>query len=106
MKFDHPHILFFLWGLLPLAGLLVYGIFRHKKILARYANASMFDHILPGFSHGPKWVKAFLAVLATGFAVVALAGPLAGYRWEKTTRKGVEIMIALDCSRSMLAQDV
>ncbi|WP_462270951.1 VWA domain-containing protein [Desulfobacter sp.] len=106
MKFDHPHILFFLWGLLPLAGLLVYGIFRHKKILARYANASMFDHILPGFSHGPKWVKAVLAVLATGFAVVALAGPLAGYRWEKTTRKGVEIMIALDCSRSMLAQDV
>lgn len=106
MKFDHPHILFFLWGLLPLAGLLVYGIFRHKKILARYANASMFDHILPGFSHGPKWVKAVLAVFATGFAVVALAGPLAGYRWEKTTRKGVEIMIALDCSRSMLAQDV
>jgi Ca-activated chloride channel family protein len=66
----------------------------------------MFDHILPGFSHGPKWVKAVLAVFATGFAVVALAGPLAGYRWEKTTRKGVEIMIALDCSRSMLAQDV
>ena len=106
MKFDHPHILFFLWGLVPLAGLLVYGIFRHKKILARYAKASMFDHILPGFSHGPKWVKAVLALLATGFAVVALAGPLAGYRWEKTTQKGVDIMIALDCSRSMLAQDV
>jgi len=106
MKFNHPNILFFLWGLLPLAGLLVYGISRHKKILARYADASMFDHILPGFSHGPKWVKAVLAVLATGFAVVALAGPLAGYRWEKTTQKGVDIMIALDCSRSMLAQDV
>ncbi|MGD9823883.1 VWA domain-containing protein [Desulfobacter sp.] len=106
MKFDHPHILFFLWGLAPLAGVLVYGIFRHKKILAQYAQPSMFDHILPGFSHGPKWVKAVLAVLATGFAVVALAGPLAGYRWEKTTQKGVDIMVALDCSRSMLAQDV
>nr|WP_320014086.1 VWA domain-containing protein [uncultured Desulfobacter sp.] len=106
MKFDYPYILFFLWGLLPLAGLLVYGIFRHKKILARYAKASMFDHILPGFSYGPKCVKAVLVVLATGFAVVALAGPLAGYRWEKTTQKGVDIMIALDCSRSMLAEDV
>ncbi len=106
MKFDHPHILFFLWGLLPLAGVLVYGIFRHKKILARYAKAPMFDHILPGFSYGPKWVKAVLSLLAMGCAVVALAGPLAGYRWEKTTRKGVDIMIALDCSRSMLAQDV
>ncbi|WP_289020487.1 VWA domain-containing protein [Desulfobacter postgatei] len=106
MKFDHPQILFFLWGLLPLSGLLVYGIYRHKKILARYAKAPMFDHILPGFSYGPKWVKAILSVMATGFAVVALAGPLAGYRWEKITRKGVDIMIALDCSRSMLAQDV
>lgn len=106
MKFDHPQILFFLWGLLPLSGLLVYGIYRHKKILARYAKSPMFDHILPGFSYGPKWVKAILSVMATGFAVVALAGPLAGYRWEKITRKGVDIMIALDCSRSMLAQDV
>lgn len=106
MKFDHPYILFFLWGLLPLAGLLGYGIFRHKKILARYANFAMFDQIMPGFSYGPKWVRAVLAVLAAGFAVVALAGPLAGYRWEKTTQRGVDIMIALDCSRSMLAQDV
>ncbi|WP_320040179.1 VWA domain-containing protein [uncultured Desulfobacter sp.] len=106
MKFDHPNILFFLWGLVPLAGLLVYGISRHKKILARYAQAAMFDHILPGFSYGPKWTKAVMAVFATGFAVVAMAGPLAGYRWEKTTQKGVDIMIALDCSRSMLAQDV
>nr|WP_319394620.1 VWA domain-containing protein [uncultured Desulfobacter sp.] len=106
MKFEHPYILFFLWGLLPLAGLLVYGIFRHKKILARYADAAMYEYILPGFSYGPKWVKAVLALLAAGFAVVALANPLAGYRWEKTTQKGVDIMIALDCSRSMLAQDV
>ncbi|WP_321492010.1 VWA domain-containing protein [uncultured Desulfobacter sp.] len=106
MKFDHPNILFFLWGLLPLAGLLVYAIFRHKKILARYAEAPMLDHILPGFSHGPKWIKMALALLGSGFAVLALAGPLAGYRWEKTTQKGVDIMIALDCSRSMLAQDV
>jgi len=106
MKFDHPHMLFFLWGLLPLAGVLVYGIFRHKRILDRYAQAAMFDHILPGFSYGPKWIKTVLAVCAAGFAVVALAGPLAGYRWEKTTRKGVDIMIALDCSRSMLARDV
>ena len=106
MKFEHPYILFFLWGLLPLAGVMVYGIFRHKKILARYADAAMHGHILPGFSYGPKWVKTVLAILATGFAVVALASPLAGYRWEKTTQKGVDIMIALDCSRSMLAQDV
>ncbi len=106
MKFDQPYILFFLWGLIPLAGLLVYGIFRHKKILSQYMDVAMSAHILPGFTYGPKWVKASLVVLAMGFAVVALAGPMAGYHWEKTTQKGVDLMIALDCSRSMLAQDI
>ena len=89
-----------------MAGVLVYGILQHKKIVSGYADPGMATQIIPGFTYAPKWVKASLAVVAMGFAVVALAGPLAGYRWEKTTQKGVDIMIALDCSRSMLAQDV
>ncbi len=106
MKFSHPHYLFLLWGALPLAGLLVYGIRRHKKILFQFADAAMLAHILPGFTYTRKWIRVGLILAAFCFAVVALAGPQAGFRWEKTTQKGVDIMIALDCSRSMLAQDI
>jgi len=106
MKFSHPYLLFLLWGAIPLLGIMVYGIQRHKKILARFAHSAVYPYILPGFSYTRKWIKSVLVVTAFSLALIALAEPKAGFRWEKTTQKGVDIMIALDCSRSMLAQDV
>ncbi|WDP92806.1 MAG: VWA domain-containing protein [Desulfobacter sp.] len=106
MKFSHPPYLFLLWGVLPLIGLLVYGIRRHKKILSRFADPGMLPYILPGFTYTRKWIKACLVAAGLSLALVALAGPQAGFHWEKITQKGVDIMVALDCSRSMLAQDV
>ncbi|MCG8634262.1 MAG: VWA domain-containing protein [Desulfobacterales bacterium] len=106
MKFSDTHLLFLLWGLVPLAGILVFGIRRHKKVLSGFADTGMFTHILPGLSYTRRWVKAGLILAGFSLAVTAAAGPRAGFRWEKTTQKGVDIMIALDCSRSMLAQDV
>ncbi|MCG8615471.1 MAG: VWA domain-containing protein [Desulfobacterales bacterium] len=106
MKLSDPYLLFLLWGLIPLAGLLVYGIRRHKRILSGFADAGMHSHILPGLSYTRRWVKLTLVLAGFALAVIALAGPRYGFRWEKTTQKGVDIMIALDCSRSMLAADV
>ncbi|HCY88075.1 MAG TPA: hypothetical protein DHV36_23260 [Desulfobacteraceae bacterium] len=106
MKFTDPYLLFLLWGLIPLAGLLVYGIRRHKRILSGFADRGMFSHILPGLSYTRRWGKFVLVLAGFALAVTALAGPRYGFRWEKTTQKGVDIMIALDCSRSMLAADV
>lgn len=106
MKFLHPDILFFLWAVLPVSWLLVLGIGRRKKIMARFADPALYPSLLPGFNTRARWVKAILVVFALIPAVFALAGPLMGFRWEKTTARGVDIMIALDCSRSMLAQDI
>ncbi|MBU3950489.1 MAG: VWA domain-containing protein, partial [Proteobacteria bacterium] len=53
-----------------------------------------------------RWIKSFLILMALILAIFALAGPQAGFRWEKIQEKGVDIMIALDCSNSMLAQDI
>ncbi|WP_022668144.1 vWA domain-containing protein [Desulfospira joergensenii] len=106
MKFEDPEILFWLWALIPAGGFLIFGIRRREKILARFADPSIYPTLVPGFDMGRRWIKAGLIVLALGFAVVALAGPRMGFRWEKTTQRGVDIMIGLDCSRSMLAGDV
>ncbi len=106
MKFSNPDILFWLWALVPVAGFLIYGIRRREKILANWADRSMIKILVPGYTVNRYWVKAVLIILALGFAVFALAGPRMGFHWEKTTQKGVDIMIALDCSRSMLAQDI
>jgi Ca-activated chloride channel homolog len=106
MKFADPKILFFLWALVPVAWLLVRGVVRRKRILARFADPAMHPDLLPGYDPKSRWIKAGLILAALALAVFALAGPTMGFRWEKTTAKGVDIMIALDCSRSMLAQDI
>lgn len=106
MKFTHPDILFWLWAVIPIAWLLAWGVARRKKILIRFAAPDMYPFILPGFDPRPRWIKAGLIIVALVLALFALAGPTMGFRWEKTTARGVDIMIALDCSRSMLAQDI
>jgi Ca-activated chloride channel family protein len=106
MKFAHPYLLNLLWTLIPLFGIMVYGIRTRKKILARFAGDGMFASVIPGFDPTRRWVKAVMITVAAGFAIVALAGPQMGFKWEKTKQKGVDIMIALDCSKSMLAQDI
>ena len=51
-------------------------------------------------------VKAALAVMGTAALFVALARPLAGFRWEETRRQGIDLMFAVDTSKSMLATDL
>ncbi len=106
MKFTHPYLLNLLWALIPLFGIMAYGILERKKILSRFAHAGMFTAIIPGYDPWRRWIKAALITLAAGCMVVALAGPQWGYRWETVNEKGVDLMIALDCSKSMLAGDI
>jgi len=106
MKFAHPYLLNLLWLLIVVFGIFAYGILKRKKIMAAFASNAMLTSIAPGFSLKRRWLKASLAIFAIGFGIVALAGPQAGFRWEKIEQKGVDIMIALDCSKSMLAQDI
>lgn len=106
MKFTHPYLLNLLWGLIPFFGIMAYGILERKKILSRFADAGMFSAIIPGADPNRRWIKAVLITLAASCLIVALCGPQWGYKWEKINEKGVDLMIALDCSKSMLAEDI
>ncbi len=106
MRFENPYLLNLLWLLFPVAGILAYGIWKRKKILSAFADAGMLSAIIPGFAPGRRWVKTGMILLAAACSIVAVTGPQAGYRWETVKQQGVDIMIALDCSKSMLAQDI
>ncbi len=106
MKFSNPHMFYLVSVVFALAGVIIYGSRKREKILYNFASAKVFNSIIPHYSKKRKYIKGGLLILCSVFIVIALAGPLVGFKWEKIEQKGVDIMICLDCSRSMLAEDI
>jgi len=106
LPFDNPH-LWWLGGAVPLASLLfLYGFQRRRRALSRFASEDM--NVLLAARVSP-WRQAFRAA-AVVLAILALVGAILGPRWgiymEKQKVYGVDIVVAVDVSRSMLAEDV
>jgi len=106
MKFANPHMFYLIWLVVIFWGFIVYGNRKRSRVVKCFISSSLINTMIPGYSMGRKWLKGTLLTLSLLFLVLALTGPLAGFRWEEVKEKGVDIMIALDCSRSMLATDI
>lgn len=73
--------------------------------LAKYGDIVLIKKLIPDFSSGKGWLKIVLLSLSLFFLSLGLARPQIGARLKEVDRKGVEIMVALDVSNSMLAED-
>src|SRR5882762_8438276 len=107
MKFAQP--IWLLAGLIACAVLLWrYRRFddRQRHELARFASASLLAQLTASVSVKRRRFKRALVILGVACLSVALARPLAGFRWQETNRKGLDLLFAVDTSKSMLAQDV
>jgi len=105
-RFAHIHY-FYLLALIPvLAGLLVLFLVWKKRTLARYGDWNVIRQLMPDYSMGKSILKFILLIVALISLIVALADPQTGSRLEKVKRKGIDLMICLDVSNSMLAQDI
>lgn len=106
MTFAHPSMFFLIW-LVPLVLMVcVYGMRRRRKILAGYCRAEDLKTLCPQISQGRRWLKYGLILLALVLTTLALSGPQYGFRWQEVERRGVDLYIAVDCSKSMLAADI
>ncbi len=106
MNFFRTEMLFFIWAIPVLFLVILYGMRRRKAIMERFASAHGLSVIAPDQVGPRRWIKASLVLGAVLFGAVALAGPKYGYRWQEIHQRGVDIVIALDCSRSMTAADI
>jgi Ca-activated chloride channel family protein len=106
MKIARIEMLFLIWSLPVLLLFFLYGMRRRQGILKRFASARGLAAIAPARGSGLRWIKAALILASLLWAAVALSGPQYGYRWEEIERKGIDIVVALDCSKSMLARDM
>ena len=106
MQFARPG--YFGWfGILPVVLLFYLLMFRRRRLLLeRFADPSLLQQLLSGVSLIKQRLKPCFILLALTFLILALAQPQRGFQIEEVKRRGVDLVIALDVSKSMLAQDV
>ncbi len=77
-----------------------------KNLLLRLGEAGLVEQLMPHWSRYKHGLKFTLLLLALSLLIVAWANPQFGSKREKVKRKGVDLFVALDISRSMLAEDL
>ena len=98
-----------LWLLVIVALLpLIYWMLRiyARRKLSRMGNITTLQRLMPDYSSARGWIKIVLLTLAAGFMVVALARPQTGSKLHTVESQGREIVLVVDVSNSMLAEDV
>ena len=105
-RFEEPAYLYLLLLLPLLAAFYLYSNYRKRKAIRKFGDPVLMAQLMPDVSRYRPDVKFWLLFTAIGLFVVLLARPQFGSKLETVKRKGVEVMIALDISNSMLAQDV
>jgi Ca-activated chloride channel family protein len=79
---------------------------RQRAALATFASSHLHAQLTASFSAARRNWKRGLFLAALGGLFLALARPQAGFRWEEVKRRGIEVVFAVDTSRSMLTPDV
>ena len=103
VSFAYP-ILLYLLLLIPIIVLLhLWAKIAQRKRLLRFGRIDMLSKLMPDASKYKSWVKLSLQLFALAAIIIVLARPRAGAKEETSTVKGIEVMIALDVSNSMLA---
>ena len=105
-RFENP---IYLWLLLIIPILIILKImtwYVQRKKLSRIGNPTLLKELMPDVSRFRPWVKFLLLITALSSLILTLARPQFGSKISHEKRNGIEAIIALDISNSMLAQDV
>ncbi len=99
----NPNLLYLLLLIPILVGLFFLAQHARKKKLQRYGNISNLIHLMPDASKYKPGIKIVLQMFVILALVIVLARPRAGAKEEVSEVQGIEVMICLDVSNSMLA---
>ena len=105
-RFENPLYLYALIVVPLLAILYYYSNYRRKKRLRKYGDPALLKELMIDVSAWRPQVKMWLLLLALASLIIAAARPQFGTKIDTTERSGIEAIIAMDVSNSMLANDV
>ena len=79
---------------------------RSNAALRQFASDHLLSQLTKGVSPRKRLLKRVILILAVAAIFTALARPQMGFTWKEVKRKGIDILLAVDTSKSMLANDV
>lgn len=106
VRLQHPEFLWLLVAVPVLLGIFLWYWRNRRVALARFADRELMDYLAPGINRRLPWTKFFLLLFSIPLLAIALANPQWALERQEINRRGIDIVIALDVSNSMLAEDV
>ncbi len=105
-RFAQPHYLYLLLIVPLLWGIFLYSSYLRKRNIKRYGNIAVLQGLMPDVSRYKPSIKFGFQLAAITLLIFVIAGPQFGSKLETVKKQGVEVMVALDVSNSMLAKDI
>ena len=105
-RFAHPEFLYLLFILPILFLIYLYFIYRKRINLKKLGNPQLLKQLMPDVSHKRQYLKFWFLFFGITLCVFIIAGPQFGTKLESVKKKGIEVMVCLDISNSMLSEDV
>lgn len=106
LKFSNLYIFWFLLGAVFIMGLVLLRFFWRKKRIKKHFSAPVFNQVVPDISLG-KWIFRYV-ILSSIFVliVLTLTRPKFGPKVRMTKSTGIDLVVAIDVSTSMLCEDI
>lgn len=106
-RLGHPFMFWVMVVVIPLLiALYILIYYINKKQLQGFADKDLLKKIIPDYLPSRKHIKFVFFILALAFLLFAASDPQIGSKLSKVKHKGAEVIVALDVSNSMLAEDV
>jgi len=105
-RFEEPTYLYLLLLIPLLLAFFWYSIYQRRKSIQDFGDPALMDILMPDASTFRIRIKMVILLLAISLFAVLLARPQFGSKMETVKRQGIELIIAMDISNSMLARDV
>jgi Ca-activated chloride channel family protein len=107
MRFEHKYILWLLLVIPPALAVFFWWALRSRqKLLAQFIHARLLSVLTVGVSPTRQKIRFALVILAVAFLIITIARPQRGFDLEEVEQRGLDIVVAVDTSKSMLATDI
>ncbi|MBN2000816.1 VWA domain-containing protein [candidate division KSB1 bacterium] len=106
LRFAHPELLYIFFVIPALMLFYLYAFKAKSRAMKRFGNLILLQKLSRNTSRARQYGKIALLLSAVFFLVFALARPQIGTKLEEVRREGVDVIVAIDVSKSMLAEDI